>query len=507
MKNIFIIALILIFASCSSDFLTLYPEHQSNEGNFFQTENHFQQALNGAYTSLRSTTGEQGYLMGEMRSDNTHYARYKPDRGIHILRRENIADFIVDDQNQWTGNMWTGCYTGISRTNTVIDRIEQKDFSENFKNEIIGQAKFLRAYYYFQLVKNFGGVPLQMNEVVDATTAFPGPRASVDDVYAAIIVDVTDAIAKLPAVTFPQNGRATKGAAKMLYAYVLMSKPNPDQSGAETQLKDIINMGYELLPDYKDVFEPANKLSKEHVFSVQHLQGDQGQQSMYLYWFMPKTTEAKVITGIAASSTILTGGWNVPTPAMIESYENGDKRLDVSIRVAVGKKDGELMTIDEVLPVNDPRINDFEESQPFVNKYNHAHAKYQNTNDNWPIYRYSDVLLLLSECLVNQGRNSEALPYINSVRNRAGLPSLVAVTASDVANERRHELAFENHRWYDLIRTGKAIEVMTAYGSYIKSFDPELPDRTYNIKNEYLLYPIPYREMQINKELTQNPGY
>lgn len=507
MKNIIIIALILLFASCSSDFLTLYPEHQSNEGNFFRTENHYYQALNGAYASLRSLTAEQGYLMGEMRSDNTHYTRYKPDRGIHILRRENIADFIVDDQNQWTDNMWTGCYTGISRTNTVIDRINQSEFSDNFKNEIIGQAKFLRAYYYFQLVKNYGGVPLQLNEVVDATTAFPGARASVDEVYTAIIADVSEAIEKLPAVTFPQDGKATKGAAKMLYAYALMTKPNPDQSGAESQLKDIINLGYDLLPNYKDVFEPVNKLSKEHIFSVQHLQGDQGQQSMYLYWFMPKSTEAKTITGIDASSTILTGGWNVPTPAMIASYEEGDERLDVSIKVAVGERDGELMTIEEVLNVNDPRINDFEVSHPFVNKYNHSHSRYQNTDDNWPLFRFSDALLLLAECLVNQGKNSEALPFVNRVRNRAGLYSLNTVTADDIANERKHELAFENHRWYDLVRTGKAIEVMTEHGKYIKTIDPELPERTYNIKNEFLLYPIPYREMQINTDLVQNPGY
>lgn len=165
------------------------------------------------------------------------------------------------------------------------------------------------------------------------------------------------------------------------------------------------------------------------------------------------------------------------------------------------------MTIDEVLNVNDPRIDDFEVSHPFVNKYNHAHSRYQNTDDNWPLFRFSDALLLLSECLVNQGKNSEALPYINRVRNRAGLSNLNTITAEDVANERRHELAFENHRWYDLVRTGRAIEVMTEYGNYIKTIDPELPERTYNIKNEYLLYPIPYREMQINTELVQNPGY
>lgn len=507
MKNIAVFIFISLLISCNSDFLSLYPENQSNEGNFFKTENHFTQALNGAYTSLRDISAQQGFLMGEMRSDNTHYTRYKPDRGIHILYRENIADFIGDDQNQWVGYMWTGCYTGISRTNTIIDRISKSDLSDNFKNEILGQAHFLRAFYYFQLAQCFGGVPLQLSEVTDASTAFPGAKKSIDEVYTAIIDDVTDAIEKLPVVSFPQNGKANKGAAKMLYAYVLMTKPNPDQSLAETQLKDILKMGYELLPNYADVFDPNNKYSKEHIFSVQHLQGDQGQQSMYLYWFIPKSSEAKVITGLDASNTLLTGGWNVPTPAMIDSYEKDDKRLNPSIAIAVGDLDGDAMTIEKVLEVNDPEIEDFEIARPFVNKYNHPHAKLQNTDDNWPIYRYSDALLLLSECLVNQGKSNEALPYINQVRKRAGLPNLSNVTAQDVAKERKHELAFENHRWYDLLRTGEALNVMTEYAKYIKTFDPELPDRTYQIKKEYLLYPIPYRELQINKELVQNPGY
>lgn len=507
MRKIIIFIFIGVLASCSSDFLSLYPEHQSNEGNFFKTENHFEQALNAAYSNLRDLTAEQGLLMGEMRSDNTHYTRYKPDRGIHILYRENIADFIVDDQNQWVGYMWTGCYSGISKTNTIIDRVSASDLSDSFKNSIIAEAKFLRAFYYFQLVRCFGGVPLQLSEVIDESNAFPGPRATIEQVYDAIITDVTEAIDKLPPVTFPQNGKANKGAAKMLYAYVLMTKPNPDQSTAESQLKEVLNMGYELLSDYGDVFEPTNKYSREHIFSVQHLQGDQGQQSMYLYWFMPKSNEAKVITGIDASNTILTGGWNVPTPAMIESYEEGDLRLDPSVAIAVGSVDGDMMTIDDVLTVGDPTISGYEVASPFINKYNHSHSRFQNTDDNWPIYRFSDALLLLSECLVNQGKYGETLPYINQVRNRAGLPSLTSVTAEDVANERKHELAFENHRWYDLLRTGKALEVMREHAVYIKNFDPELPDRTYNIKQEYLLYPIPYRELQINTELEQNPGY
>ena len=506
-KIVNLLLLVVIFASCSDDFLNIAPQHYPSEATFFKTKDQFEQAINGAYSSLRGISARQGYLMGEMRSDNTHYTLYKADRGLHIQYRENIADFVVDDQNQWTNEMYYSCYYGILRTNKILAYIAQSDFDAEFQHQIIGQAKFLRAFFYFQLVQCFGDVCLYLDEVTGFDNAFL-PRSPVAEVYNRIIADVTDAIDILPAVTFPQNGSATKGAAKMLYAYVLMTKPDRDYSGAEAQLKDVLGMGYALQDNYADVFDTSKKNGRESIFEIQYQMGDQGQQSNWLYYFIPKTTNAEIITGVPDCSTLLTGGWNVPTPAMIDSYEEGDRRLDPSIAVAVGSLDAaNALVVAEVLPVGDPKIADYDASFPFINKYRHAHSKQENTDDNWPVYRYADALLLLAECLVEQGRAAEAVPYVNQVRSRAGLPDVTSVTADVVANERRHELAFENHRWYDLIRTGKAIEVMTAYGQYIKTIDLELPERTYQIKPEYLLYPIPYRELQINDLLEQNPGY
>ena len=509
MKNIISLCVctaLLSFGSCSSDFLNLSPQNNSNEGTFFKTEAQFTQALNGAYSGLRTLSARQGYLMGEMRSDNTHYTRYLTDRGIHIQYRENIADFIVDNQNQWVGEMWNGCYSGIARCNTLIGRLEKAGMSEAFTNKTIGQAKFMRALFYFQLVQCFGGVPLYLTEVTSAENAFIG-RSTVDEVYTQIIADANEAIGKLSPVVFPQNGAATQGAARMLLAYALMTKPTRDYAGAEAQLKEIMKQGYELQSSYADVFEPSKKNGKESIFDIQYQMGDQGQQSDWLYYFMPKSQEGKLITGVPISNTMLTGGWNVPTPAMIDSYEKGDLRLDPSIAIAAGTDDNGLMIMEGVYKVGDPAIKNHKTSIPFVNKYRHAHNKTENTDDNWPVYRYADALLLMAECLVEQGRAGEAVPYVNQVRTRAGLPTVATANADVVANERKHELAFENHRWYDLVRTGKAIEVMTAYGKYIKTVDKDLPERTYQIKPEYLLYPIPYRELQINSLLTPNPGY
>lgn len=496
-----------LLSACSGDFLDLAPQHYPSEAVFFKTKEQFEQAVNGMYASLRGVSARQGYLMGEMRSDNTHYTRYDADRGLHIQYRENIADFIVDDQNQWTNEMYYSCYYGIYRANKILARITESGFDSEFQDKITGHTRFLRAFFYFQLVQCYGDVCLYLDEVTGFDNAFL-PRSPVADVYDQIIADVTDAIGKLPAVKFPQNGSATKGSAKMLYAYVLMTKPNRDYPGAEAQLKEVLGMGYELWSDYADAFDPSKKNGKESIFEIQYQMGDQGQQSNWLYFFIPKTKNAEIITGVPDCSTLLTGGWNVPTPAMIESYEKGDLRLDPSIAVAVGTlDDANALVVEDVLAVGDSRIKDYKTALPFVNKYRHPHSRQENTDNNWPVYRYADALLLLAECLLEQGRAVEAAPYVNQVRKRAGLSEVAAVTAEVVANERKHELAFENHRWYDLLRTGKALDVMTEYAKYIKTVDPELPARTYQIKKEYLLYPIPYRERQINDQLTQNPGY
>lgn len=506
-KIVSLLVAILILSSCSEDFLNLAPQYYPNEATFFKTKEQFTQAVNGIYASLRGVSARQGYLMGEMRADNTHYTRYKADRGLHIQYRENIADFIVDDQNQWTNEMYYSCYAGIAKANTVIGRISTSELPQDFQDEVMGQAKFMRAFLYFNLVQYYGEIPLYVDEIASSDNAFL-PRSSVEEVYTTIIGDVKEAIEKLPVVKFPQNGSATRGAAKMLYAYVLMTKTTRDYAGAEAQLKDIMGMGYELIPSYADVFDTSKKNGKESIFEIQYQMGDQGQQSDWLYYFIPKTTNAEMITGIPDCSTLLTGGWNIPTPEMIASYEAGDKRVAPSIAIAAGTlDDANALVVKEVLKVDDPKIKEYPVSYPFVNKYRHAHAKLQNTDDNWPVYRYADALLLMAECLVEQGRAPEAATYVNQVRSRAGLPAATTLTADVVANERRHELAFENHRWFDLLRTGKAIEVMTSYSKYIKQIDPELPERTYQIKKEYLLFPIPYRERQINSQLTQNPGY
>lgn len=213
------------------------------------------------------------------------------------------------------------------------------------------------------------------------------------------------------------------------------------------------------------------------------------------------------MTGVPESTTLNTGGWNTPTQDLIDAYEPGDKRLDVSIAIVAGENDkNESFIPATVLPVGDSRLNNYKVQYPFINKYRHPHAKVFNTDDNWPIYRYSDVLLSLAECLLPDD-SGEALTLVNEVRHRAGLDPLNTITEEAIAHERRIEFAFENQRWYDLVRTGKAIDVMNRYEQKTKLLYPYLQERTYQVTQEKLLFAIPYREMQINNLLEQNGGY
>jgi hypothetical protein len=224
---------------------------------------------------------------------------------------------------------------------------------------------------------------------------------------------------------------------------------------------------------------------------------------------IPKTTNTEFLMGVKASNTGYdSGGWNVPTQELIDSYEDGDKRLNASIAVVEGNSDGEVITAEAVKNPDGYIPLEGQGYFYFVRKYWHPpYTQGWNTGDNFPIYRYSGALLLLSECLVEQGKSNEALPFINQVRERAGLGLLSNVTMEDVANEMRHELSFENHRWTDLIRTGLAIETMKKFGDEMKRLHYWVPDNAFEIEEYKLIYPFYHRELEINKNLVQNPGY
>lgn len=512
MKNItyIILSLTIFLTSCSDEFLNRVPESSVTSGNFYETEAQFEQALIGAYASLRPGKGSiASWTMGEMRSDNTHLEFNNTNRGGQYIEREDTDFFLDRNVSGLVADKYNTLYVGIARTNAILDNIGNATFSQAAIDNIVAQAKFLRAVYYFELVRYFGGVPLYLTTVKAAGEAYI-PRASVEEVYQVILADVAEAVAKLPAPSFPQNGRANKGTARMLLADIYLTRKN--FAGAETELKAIVEMGYTLLPDYAAAFSPANKNSGESIFEIQYQQGNQGQQSDFLYPFLPLASDVKIITGIMSQNR-QGGGWNVPTFEMIETYEPGDKRLDASIAIAEGTGVVGDMVITAIKSPVGYKVPAGKRAYPFIKKYLYPHSLEQNTDSNFPIYRYSDALLSLAEALNEQGKSADALKYLNMVRQRAGLAASTATNQAQlrdiILHERRVEFAFENKRWLDLVRTGKAIEVMTKNGEYIKKAhagESYIPANSYQVTEQKLLFPIPNREILIG-DLEQNPGY
>ena len=521
---IFLLSIVwLLVPSCSDSFLELYPEANQVANEFYQTKDQFDQALNSAYRGLRDIA-YYGMFMDEQRSDNAFFDRYMGDRGPFNCR-EKLALFI-DDAVSANGTThasirerWIQDWANVARINAILDRVDNAtEMVEADKLAVKAEASFLRAYYYFDLVKNWGGMPLNIHEIHAPNEAFI-PRSSVEETYNQILSDLDTAISiGLPIPSnFPvdNGGRVTMGAAKMLRAEVNMTKPNPDYSIAEKDLKDITNMHYDLLSNYADCFDPSKKNMEETIFEVQYTEdGSSDQYSVFAYKMAPKCSNLEEMMGVGGTNYAgESGGWVVPTQKMIDSYEDGDLRLPASIAIVEGHSDGDLFYFEKL--IHQPKgyvCPEGKDSRMMVIKYYHPPYAYSvRTKENFPIYRYAGALLLLSECLVQEGKNVEALSYINKVRRRAGLLDLTNCTLKDVANEQKHELAFENHRWSDLKREGMAKEVMTEYGKYIKESYPWVKatnnDGCFKIEDFRMIYAIPTRDIELFPGLEQNPGY
>ncbi|MDD4589898.1 MAG: RagB/SusD family nutrient uptake outer membrane protein [Parabacteroides sp.] len=492
----------LAFSSCS-DFLTELPVTSVPKENFYKTEADFEQANVGIYEMLRSIYGVGAanygaWMMGEMRSDNTTFLYNLGNRGYSD--REYVALFIDDANGGAVGTKYNNTYYMIQRANQVIEFIENANISEAAYNNYKGQALFLRALGYFDLVQYFGGVSL----VTVAPTSYGQtmiPRSSADEVYAQIIADATDAAKILPSVDQQGKGYASKGSAYTLLGnvYIVLKK----WAEAESALKQVT--GYTLLDDYAAIYDPNNKNHSESIFEIQYWENQAaGQRSDFAYNFLPILTNPGVIEGFPDGNTNSYAGWNIPTPEMIAAYEEGDKRKEASIGFFTG----------------DPNYNyvDF----PYIKKYVHGASLAEHCNDNWPVYRYAEVLLFLAEALNEQGKPEEALNYLNQVHAhpRTGLQPLTTTNQNElrelILQERRVELAFENKRWLDLVRSGKAIEVMNEFGKKLKANPQKYyypanvfpPAESFTVTTERLLFPIPQREIRLNPELmVQNPGY
>lgn len=482
-----------VFTSCQDKFLEIIPETALSSVIFFKTEADFKQAVNGAYVPLRSIVNDRAWLLGEMHSDNTYYSRNTLFGATE--QQEDIADFAVPTANGVTSNthvlnQYRLDYQIIARTNQVLSVIDDVDFSADSKNNLKGQAMFLRAYAYFELVRYFGKVPLHLTPVANRSEAAL-PLASEEEIFAQIVKDADEATKLLPPKSKQEPGRATSGAAKTLLAnvYIVQKK----WAEAEKLLQEVVSSNeYALIPNYADAFSTStgNKNNIESVFEVQFQEGSAGLNGSFIYNFMPRPIspqELVTITGTTNPQPLDGEGNNTPTPDIIAAYEAGDKRKDASIG---------YVTLS----------GSFRENKvyPYIKKFAKPHALHGNHGTNWPIYRYSEVLLFLAEALNEQGKAADAVLYLNQVRTRAGLANATGDVREAIYQERRVELAFENKRWFDLVRTGRAIDVITAYGNRIKAnpqdyyYPAGAGPRSHVFNNISLYYALPADEAALS---------
>ncbi|MGM9507252.1 MULTISPECIES: RagB/SusD family nutrient uptake outer membrane protein [Larkinella] len=475
---LYITFLSLVLTSCKDEFLALSPISQASTATFYRTGSDLLNALNGAYGALQSG-GQYGqyYVVAEIPSDDT-----RPVLSGSVTDQDEFDKFYMRTTNPFVATRWSDGYRGIYRCNAIIDRSAGVTMNEDQKKRIVGEAKFLRALMYFNLVRVFGDVPLVVQEVVDPQEGYNYGRTPVADVYAQIIQDLTDAEGVLDvSYTGANVGRATRGAAKSLLGKVYLTQRRYAEAAAK--LKEVIDAGtYDLLPSYASVFQASAKNHKESIFDVQYKKGSIGEGSGFANTYAPENSGNAVIQFGG-------GGNNQPTADMIAAYEPGDLRKDVSLATSYTNASGVRVDYN------------------FVRKYRDAPVISGDSEDNWPVLRYADVLLMYAEALNETGNTAQALPFLNRIRQRAGLAAKTATDAGTQAamrlaleQERRIELAFEGHRWFDLVRTGRALPVLRAKAAAIGIQT--------NLTENNLVFAIPQSQIDINPtKITQNPGY
>ncbi len=485
------------------DFLTYSPRGSYSVQNFYQTETQIEAAVNGIYPTLRGLYNGALWQTVEFRSDNTTFIPNPNDRGS--VGTEEIDYFVLTSSSGVHNNIWAPCYKGISNANYVINLIEPVPFqTEENKRAKEAEARFLRAFYYYILTQSFGDV-VKITEIIesedDAGEILARRRVPREEIVNEVIIpDLDFAMSNLPA-SWPSldQGRATKAAAQMLLAKVYFADLNYGE--AIPLLDSIVVSGqYMLNPDYRSVFGPGNRLDPEIIFSNQFsVTANQG--AGWFLSFLPYQSGTNITEGIFVSTS---ASKNMPTQDLINTYEAGDKRFEASVAY-----------YDE-----DPNSAE-NELIPYCGKYVFPPVTNGGSDLNFPVFRYADVLLMLAEALVETqgGLPDKAFEYLNTLRVRADLPlyfpgnpnpDLDISSTEDlrqaIQKERRLELAFENHRWWDLRRYGTLQEVMSSHGEEQKALQDYLDDFPEAYTNIRDLLAIPFG--QVNQYgYRQNEGW
>jgi starch-binding outer membrane protein, SusD/RagB family len=475
-KSIISIGLVALMtvSSCSDKVLDLTPENKVLSSQFFQTQADAVSATNQIYTNLREwgLAAFAPLALLNIASDDVDKGSAPADASF----MNDYKFFKFTSTEGQIGTYWGGQFGGVNLCNQVITNVPKITMDANLKSRLIAEARFFRAYHYFNLVRTFGGVPIFDGLRADGN--FNQPRNSVEEVYAFIQKDLQESSAILPQkYSASETGRATKGAALSLLAKTYLYQKN--WAKAKETTETVMTMGYDLFPDYYKMFRIENENSVESILEVQC--GGDNNLDVVNY------SQYGEVQGVRGQF-----GWGFGTPSegLIKAYEKGDKRKDASILYrGTTTPEGDFIEKEGDNPYYNFKVYVPMAQQPNVGSW--------QGNQNVRLIRFAEILLINAEANNELGNTAAAATSINRLRKRAGLANTTATTQdamkTAIKQERRVELAMEWDRFHDLVRTGDAERVLGPQG-FKKG------------KNE--LYPIPDSEITLSRGiLTQNPGY
>jgi hypothetical protein len=478
-----LIACIVTFQGCKKSFLDVDPAGNKSATQFWQTQADATQAVSAMYANLHewSNIAFASIAVESMGSDDVNKGSFAADASFMT----DFRNFSVSSGEGQIDSFWGGEYQTINFANQVLDNIPAINMDAALKARYLAEAKFIRAWCYFRLVRAFGDVPLRLH-VPKGTTEYNIPRSPKAQVWAAIEADLTDAAAVLPQTYAAVDvGRITKGAAYALHAKAALYQKK--WADVVTYTNQVMTLGYTLFPNYEQMFRTNNKNNSESIFEIQcNLIPNNPDASNSQY---------SQVQGVDGSTG---GGWgfNVPSASLAAAYETGDPRRDATILFR-----GETTPEGDMIP--SAGYSTMYNQKSYVPFSMYVSGFNEGCQQNKIALRYADVLLMNAEANNELGTSGPALASLELVRARArGSNSAILpkVTTTDQAalrtaiyNERRVELALEFDRYFDVIRQGRAAALFGSRGWKAG-------------KNE--VWPLPQNEIDLSAgTLTQNPGY
>lgn len=416
----------------------------------------------------------------------------------------SFDDFNLTPTNKFCESLWSGHYNSIGAANQALKALQEASIDPTEKRKLIGEVKFLRGYLYFNLVRMFGGVPLVLRVPKDAADANADPtfqtRAPLAVVYDSIERDLTYAATNLPLRNAAALGHATKGAAQTLLAKVHMYQQEWPQVSELTAA--VMQSGqYSLADDYAIIWRQAGENNSESIFEIQTGQFNNANLAIDNY-----TSAQGVRVGGSGGWNDLGWGFNTPSPSLIAAYEPGDLRKDATIIFIdnSGQHVGTTLWDGFRIPSADSVQNLYYNYKAYTstnwdnrnenNKEQFLIPSDKNRPKNIRILRYAEVLLMNAEAAIYTGQG-DASARVNEIRERAGLDPKGSVTLNDIWQERRLEFAMENDRYWDIVRQGRAAQVMLAAG------------KTGFVAGKHELLPIPNSQILLSGGLLKQNNY